>query len=71
MAYRRPSRLYRRLKPTQPLFQFTTETGTDLRDDYITGVTVHRGAGDPGGGVAASTLEVGLSVFGTVQSSRH
>lgn len=71
MVYRRPSRLYRRLKPTAPLFQFTTETGTDLRDDYITGVTVHRGAGDPGGGVAASTLEVGLSVFGTVQSGRH
>lgn len=71
MARTRPGRLYRKLQPAQPLFQFTTEAGTLLRDDMITGVTINRGDGSPAAGVKPSTLEVGLSVFGSVQSNNH
>lgn len=71
MAYTRPGRLYRRLEPTQPLFRLTTEQGSDLRDGAITGVTIKRGDGSPGGGVTPSTLEVGFSGYAAIQSGNH
>lgn len=71
MAYTRPGRLYRKLDPAQPLFRLTIEDGTDLRDGTLTGVTIKRGDGSPGGGVSPSTLEVGLSGFAAVRSGLH
>lgn len=71
MAYTRPGRLYRKLDPEQALFRLTIEDGTDLRDGTLTGVTIKRGSGSPGGGVSPSTLEVGLSGFAAVRSGLH
>lgn len=67
----RPGRLYRRLTPTAPLFEFALEDGTRLTDSSITGVTIKRGDGSPGGGVSPSTLEVGLSGHAAVRSGLH
>lgn len=71
MVYTRPGRLYRKLTPDQPLFRFTTDQGTDLRDGALTGVTIKRGNGSPGGGIAPSTLEAGLTGFAAIQSGNH
>ena len=71
MVYTRPGRLYRKLTPDQPLFRFTTEQGTDLRDGALTGLTIKRGNGSPGGGIAPSTLEAGLTGFAAIQSGNH
>lgn len=71
MARTKPGRLYRKLQPDQPLFRFTTEQGTDLRDGALTGVTIKRGDGSPGGGVSPSTLEVGLTGYAAIQSGNH
>lgn len=71
MVYTRPGRLYRKLSPDQALFRFALEDGTDLRDGAITGVTIKRGDGSPGGGVSPSTLEVGLSGHAAVRSGLH
>lgn len=65
---RRPSVLYRRLRPTASLFRFTLATGTVLGDDAITSVTIKRGSTDPGGGVSPSTLEIGLSGYAAIRS---
>lgn len=71
MARSKPGRLYRKLQPEQPLFRLTIEDGTDLRDTTLTGVTIKRGDGSPGGGVSPSTLEVGLSGFASIRSGLH
>lgn len=71
MAYTRPGRLYRKLKPTLPLFRFTTEIGTYLDDDAITGVTIQRGSASPDGGITPTTLEISLSGFAAIQTGNH
>lgn len=71
MAHTRRSRLHRLLEAEQPVFRLTTEQGTDLRDGALTGLTIKRGAGDPGGGVTPSTLEAGLTGYASVQTGNH
>ena len=71
MARTKPGRLYRKLKPTLPLFRFTTEIGTYLDDDAITGVTIQRGSDSPDGGITPTTLEIGFTSFAAVQTGNH
>lgn len=56
----KPGRLYRSLSKfvTLPVFRFLAEGWTTFNDDQIRGITITRGLGEPGGGVAVSTLEV-------------
>ena len=70
MARTKPGRLYRKLKPTLPLLRFTTEIGTYLDDDAITGVTIQRGSDSPDGGITPTTLEIGFTSFAAVQIGR-
>lgn len=61
MTRTEPGRLYRKLPTvTKPLFYFAI-TGRDwLYDPDITSIVIRRGLGEPGGGVAISTMEVTL-----------
>lgn len=61
----RPSRLYKKLEPTQSLFTVysTTTNELDLDDDSIRSVTIHRGSATPGTGPDAHTIEVESNEF--------
>lgn len=53
-------RLYRRTEgwTTRPLFQLYMDDRPSVYDEQISTVTIRRGLGAPGGGVAVSTMEV-------------
>lgn len=57
----KPGRLYRKLNPTSPLFEFTYGS-TILTDASIRSVKIHRG----GDGVSPSTIEVETIAFASV-----
>ena len=59
----KPSRLHRHLagKLRTPLFRLRV-TDWDIQDDYtIQSITINRGLGQPGGGVAVTTMEVDVA----------
>lgn len=59
----KPSRLYRRLadRLALPLFRLTVNGWENQDDNTIQAVTINRGLGQPGGGVAVTTLEVDVA----------
>lgn len=61
-------RLYRKLKPTSPVFEFTVADGTRLTDGQIASITIKRGKTGRGGGIHPATAEVSTSVFGAVRT---
>lgn len=63
---KKPLRLYRKLKPTAPIFEFTYGS-TVLTDDVIRSITIHRG----GDGVTPSTAEVATVAFASVASGEN
>lgn len=65
---RRPGRLYRSLKPSAPLFEFSVDDGTVLTDDQLRSITIKRGKTGAGGGVHPSTAEVAIAGFGSVRT---
>lgn len=62
---KKPGRLYRTLKPTQPIFQFTYGDKT-ITDDQIRSVSIHHG-GDP---LTPSTLEIPTTEFDWVNTGK-
>lgn len=56
----KPSRLYRKLKPTKQLFRVYSDTTNDLSldDDSIRSVVIHRGDSTPGTGPYPHTMEI-------------
>lgn len=67
---RRPGRLYRSLKPSAPLFEFSVDDGTLITDDGLRSITIKRGKSGRGGGVHPATAEVMITGFGSVRSGR-
>lgn len=65
---KKPLRLYRTLRPTAPLFEFTVTDGTRLTDENLQSITIKRGKANRGGGVHPSTAEVATNVFGSVRT---
>lgn len=61
----RTSRLYRKLKPTQPLFRVYSTSTSDLvlNDHSIRSITIHRGDSTPGTGPYPHTLELVSNEF--------
>lgn len=55
---RRPSRLWRKLTATEPLFRVWSEDGLDLSDNEIVSITINRGSSSPSAGNQPQTLEV-------------
>lgn len=60
MTRTEPGRLYRTTRDwtTEPLFYLYADDRPTRYDDTIGSVTIRRGLGEPGGGVAISTMEV-------------
>lgn len=69
----RPSRLYKRLKPSQPLFRIFSTTTDELRldDDSIRSITITRGSSTPGPGPYAHTIEVESNEFHYGRTTGH
>ena len=62
MTRTQPGRLYRTTRDwtTAPLFMLYADDRPTRYDDGISSVTIRRGLGEPGGGVAVSTMEVNV-----------
>lgn len=66
----KPSRLYKQLRPTAELFEFTVDGARLHGDASIHSMTINRGKQGPGGGVHPSTLEVSTSAFASIRTAR-